>query len=182
MRSNFETDNNDLDYILIKYTEYCLLELNKYGSSKTGEMLLILSLGQQLNKIEKNIFDNYYNNYVELVLNDITDTNIYYLQKILFTITNLIIKMIIFYIFSIKKTEETKYKLRYIIGSLENYIEKVIIPIETELKNILYNNTIFKLDYSIKYLREFIEKNKNKFSSIEKINKLNNLLNFFDDI
>ena len=49
--SYFETNNNDLDYILIKYTEYCLSELNKYGSSKTEEMLLILSLGQQLNKI-----------------------------------------------------------------------------------------------------------------------------------
>jgi hypothetical protein len=180
--NNFKINyNEDIDMILIKYTEYYLKELNYYGTSKTEQMLLLISLGQDLNKLEKNIFDNYYNYYVKLVLDNNSDSNIYYLHKIFFVSTNLIIKMIMFWILEQKDTEEFNYKTRYLIGSLENYIEKVIIPIESKLKNILDSNKIFKLEYSTKYLKKFVEINKNKFTSKEKIYKLNNLLNVLDN-
>jgi len=166
---------------VIKYVENYLKELNYYGSSKTEQMLLLIGLGSEISIIEKNIFDNY-NYYVKLVLGDETDSNIYYLHKIFFVSTNLIIKMIMFWLSDDKDTEESNYKLRYLIGSLENYVDKVLIPIESKIKNILSLNKIFKLENSTKYMKQFLEMNKNKFTSKEKINKLNNLIIVLDNL
>ena len=179
--SCFDIDKNDIDFILIKYTEFYLKELNYYGSSKTEQMLLLIGLGQELNQLEKNIFDNYCY-YVKLVRKEILDPNIYYLHKIFFVSTNLITKMTMFWISEKRKTEELNYKSRYLIGSLENYVDKVIIPIESELKNILDSNKIFKLEYSTDYLKQFIEKNKNKFTSKKKVSKLNYLINLLEKL
>jgi hypothetical protein len=177
------SDNDDIDMILIKYTESYLKELNYYGSSKTKQLLLLLGLSSEISQMEKKIF-NTYDNYVSLVLNDITNPNIYYLHKIFFVSTNLIIKMIMFYVMVLEQTdtEEFIYKSKYLVGSLENYIDKIIVPIESELKNILDSNKIFNLEYSTKYLKEFIKINKNKFNSKKNIYKLNNLINILDNI
>ncbi len=177
----YNTDNNDIDMILIKYTESYLKELNYYGSSKPEQMLMLISLGSEINQIEKNIF-NIYDNCVELVLIDNTNPNIYYLNKIFYELTNLILKMIKFWVSEYKDTEEFNYKSRYLIGSLENYIEKIVVPIESNLKSILGSNKIFKLNNETKYIKEFIKINKNKFTSKEKIYSLNNLLNILDNI
>lgn len=180
-----ETINNsdeDIDMILIKYTEYYLRELNYYGSSKTEQMILLISIGQELNQLEKNIFENNYNYHVKLVLDNCLNPNIYYLHKIFFVVTNLIIKMIMFWVLEQKDTEESIYKSRYLVGSLENYIDKVIIPIDPNFKKILDLNKIFKLEYPTKYLKEFVKINKNKFTSKEKIYKLNNLIILLDNL
>lgn len=179
--SNFEIDNDyDIDMTLIKYTENYLKELNYFGTSKTEQMLLLISLGSEISQIEKYIFDSY-DNYVKLVLNDENDSNIYYLHKIFFASTNLIIKMIKFWILEQKNTKEFNYKLIYLIGSLENYIDNVIEPIESKLQNIVCSNNFFKLDNSTKYLKQFINMNKNNFSSKNKIQLLNKLINILNN-
>ena len=180
--SYFDTENNDIDLILIKYTDNYLKELTYYGTSKIEQMTMLINFGQELNQMEKTIFEKYYNYYVKLVLDDISDPNIYYVHKIFYSTTNLIIKMIMLWSMQKSNNEELQYKSRYLIGSLENYIDKVIIPIESNLKNILILNKIFKLEYKTTYLKEFIDINKNKFMSKEKVYLLNKLLNLLDNL
>jgi hypothetical protein len=182
--SCFEVEDDDLDLLLIKYNEYYLSELTFYGSSKTKQMLMLIGLSQELNLIEKNIIDNYYNLYVVFVKKDINDSHVYYLLKIFFTLTNLIIKMTILLVSNKKVTDEFEYKSRYLVGAIENYIEKILLPIEPILNQILNLNSnfnsIFKLENSILHVKKFIELNRNKFTSREKLLKLNKLLNLLD--
>lgn len=179
--SCFEVVNDDLDLILIKYVEYYLKELTFYGSSKPEQMILLIGLGQELNIIEKNIIENY-NHYIQFVKKDINNPNIYYLLKIFFTFINLIIHMTMLLKLNKVETEVFEYKSRYLIGLIDNFVEKIVLPIDFDLKKILYSNKIFKLENSTSYLKKFIESNNNKFTSREKILKLNKLLNFLDNI
>lgn len=183
--SCFEVEDDDLDLLLIKYVEYYLSELTFYGSSKTEQMLMLIGLSQELNIIEKNIIKDFYNKYLELVKKDINDPNIYYLLKIFFTLTNLIIKMTMLWVSNKIETEEFEYKSRYLVGAMENYMEKILFPIGTILNLILNSNsefkTIFKLENSIFYVKKFIELNRNKFTSEEKLSKLNRLLNLLNN-
>ncbi len=39
-------------------------------------------------------------------------------------------------------TEEKHYKSRYLIGCIENYLKKIIKPIETDLEHIVKSNNI----------------------------------------
>jgi hypothetical protein len=137
-------------------------------------------LGQELNIIEKNIIDNYYNYYVSIIINDITDPNIYYIQKILFTFTNMIIKMIVLFVSNETNTEEYHYKSRYLIGCVENYVNKIIEPIENKLEYIIRKNIIFKLNYPLVYIKNYIETNKTLFTSRDKFEKLNEIVALFD--
>lgn len=180
--SYFEVDDNDLDLVLNKYVEYYLRELTFYGSSKTEQMLMLIELGQELNIIEKNIFNNFYDKYIELVKKDTNDPNIYYLLKIFFTLINLIIKMTMLWVSNKLDTEEFEYKSRYLVGVIENFVEKILLPIDLDLNLILNSNSIFKLENSISYLKKFIELNKNKFTTKEKILKLNKLINILNNI
>jgi hypothetical protein len=178
--SCFEVEENDFDLALIKYNNYYLKELTYYGSSKTEQMMMLLGLGQELNIIEKNIIENHYNYYVEMIMNDITDPSIYYVQKILFIFTNIISKMFVLFITNEINTEECHYKSRYLIGCIENYINKIIEPIESNLEHIIKSNNIFKLDYSFLYLKRFIEMNKKKFTSRNVFEKINKVLKLFE--
>jgi hypothetical protein len=180
--SCFEVGEDDLDLILDKYVEYYLRELTFYGSSKTEQMLMLIGLGQELNLVEKNIINNYYNFYIEYVKKDINDPNIYYLQKIFFTLVNLIIKMTMLWVLNKFGTEEFEYKSRYLVGAIENFIKKILLPIDSILNSILNSNKIFKLENSTSYLKKFIELNKNKFTSTEKILELNKLVNILNNI
>lgn len=176
----FEVVDNDLDIALIKFTDYYLKELTYYGSSKTKQMMMLITMGQELCTIEKNIIDNYYNYYVSTIINDITDPNIYYIQKILFTFTNMIVKMIVLFVSNETNTEEYHYKSRYLIGCVENYINKIIEPIETKLKHIIGSNKIFKLNYPLVYIKNYIETNKTLFTSRDKFVKLNEVVRLFE--
>lgn len=178
----FEVVDDDLDIVLIKYTDYYLKEFTYYGSSKTEQMMMLITMGQKLNIIEKNIINNYYNYYVSIIINDITDPTIYYIQKILFTLTNMIIKMIVLFASNEINTEEYHYKSIYLIGCVENYVNKIIEPIETKLKHIISSNTIFKLNYPLVYIKNYIETNKTLFTSREKIEKLNKIIILFNNI
>ena len=87
--SYFDTENNDIDLILIKYTDNYLKELTYYGTSKIEQMTMLINFGQELNQMEKTIFEKYYNYYVKLVLDDISDPNIYYVHKIFYSTTTI---------------------------------------------------------------------------------------------
>jgi len=179
--SYFEVGEEDLDIILNKYVEYYLRELTFYGSSKTELMLMLIGLGQELNLMEKNIIDNYYDMYIEFIKIDKDDQHIYYLLKIFFTLTNLIIKMTRLWVSNKLDTEEFEYKSRYLVGAIENFIEKILFPVYSNLDSILNSNKFFKLENPISYLKKFIELNKNKFTSREKILKLNKLLDLLNN-
>ena len=69
------------------------LKINNEAATPTLVSWPGYSTQQDLIEIEKNIFDNHYNHYAKIVLDDITNQNIYYLNKIFYTATNLIIKM-----------------------------------------------------------------------------------------
>lgn len=178
--SCFESIDIDFDFELIKYANYYLDELTYYGTSKTEQMMILISVGQELTAIEKNIINNYYNHYVEIIMKDINNPNIYYLQKILFTFTNIILHMVVLFVTNKTNTEEYKYKSMYLIGCIENYINKIIEPIETKLKYVIKSNTIFKLDYPLIYLKKYIETYKSKFTSKDKFEKIKKVAELFE--
>lgn len=178
--SCFESTDNDFDLELIKFSNYYLNELTYYGTSKTEHMMTLITIGQKLTTMEKNIIDNYYNHYVEIIIKNIDDPNIYYMQKILFTFTNIILKMVILFMSNESNTEEYKYKSIYLIGCVENYINKIIEPIETKLKYIIKSNTIFKLDYPLTYLKKYIFTYKSKFTSRDKFEKIKKVVELFE--
>jgi hypothetical protein len=174
--------DDDIDILLLGYSNDYMEELTYYGTSKSEQMIMLINLGQRINRIEKKIFISYYNHYVKLVLNDISDPNIYNLHRIFYAITNLIVKMVMLFVLKQSDTEEFRYKLRYLVGNLESYVDKVIVPIESKIKAILDSNTIFELKYPTTYLNQFVELNKSKFTSKEKVYKLKKLLRLLDDI
>lgn len=179
--SYFEiNDNEDFDLELIKFNDYYLKELTYYGSSKNEQLLMLMCIGQTISVMEDNIINNYYKHYVKAVLADINDPNIYCLKQIIYTFTNMIIKMVMLY--ETNKTNKTNkinglndetltYKLMYLIGCVENYINKIIDPIESKLDEIFLSQNVFKLDYPIVYLENFVDANKNNFTSKEKFFK-----------
>lgn len=176
----FEVAYNDLDIVLIKFTNYYLKELTYYGSSKTEQMMMLITMGQELGMIEKNIIDDYYNYYVSTIINNNSDPNIYYIQKILFTFTNMIIKMIVLFVSNETNTEEYHYKSRYLIGCVENYVNKIIEPIENKLEHIISSNKIFKLNYPLMYIKNYIDTNKTLFTSRDKFEKLKKIVVLFE--
>lgn len=180
--SCFELENNNFDLELIKFANSYIKELTYYGTSNTNQMMTLIEIGQEINTMEKNIVEIYYNYYVSDVLNDILNPNIYYLHKILYSFTNLIFKMVGLYMDNISNTEEYLYKSRYIIGCVENYINKIIKPIETKLEEILMANKVFKLEYSTTNLKKFIDLNKTKFTSKNKYDKIYKLITLFEEL
>lgn len=178
--SCFEAVDNDFDLELIKFSNYYLNELTHYGSSKTKHMMTLITMGQELTAMEKNIIDNHYSHYVNMVKKNTVDPNIYYVQKILYVFTNIISRMIVLFVSNETNTEEYHYKSMYLIGCVENYISKIIEPIETKLKYVISSNKIFKLDYPLTYLKKYIEVNKTKFTSREKFKKINEIIKLFE--
>lgn len=171
--SSYEVDNeNDLFMMIIKYEELYLKELTYYGTSDTNQMFLLISIGQLISKLENNILEKYYNLYVNETRKNINSPEIYYLHKILFSSFDMVLKMISLWIENKADCEEFEFKNRYLIGMLENYIEKFICPIIPNLQLIISNNKIFKIEHSLNNLKKFININKNKFTSKDKINQL----------
>lgn len=171
--SSYEIDNeNDLCMMIIKYDELYMKELTYYGTSDTNQMFLLISIGQLISKLENNILEKYYNLYVNETRKNIHSPEIYYLHKILYSSFDLVLKMISLWIENKVKCEEFEFKNRYLIGMLENYVEKFICPILPNLQLIISYNKIFKIENSLSNLKKFINLNKNKFTSKEKINQL----------
>ena len=177
MTNYYNKEEIDFDILLNDYTNYCFEELTYYGSLEIEKISKWIVLGQKLNLMEENIINNHYNKCVKLVKKDINNPNIYILHKIFFTLINLIIKMIKLINSNIK---EFNYKLEYIIGMLENYVDRIIVPIQFDLKNIIDSNKVFKLENSILDLKLFIEMNKSIFTSNKKIDILNNLFSLLE--
>jgi hypothetical protein len=171
--SIFEVDNeNDLSMMIIKYEELYLKELTYYGTSDSNQIFLLISIGQSISKLENNIIENYYNLYINQTKINVYCPEIYYLHKILFNSFDIVLKMISLWVENKVECEEFEFKNRYLIGMLENYIEKFICPIIPNLQLIISNNKIFKIEHSLNNLKKFININKNKFTSKEKINQL----------
>ena len=174
-------NNNDLSIMIINYEELYLKELTYYGTTDTNQIFLLLSISNLIIKIEDNIIKNFYNPYINNIKNNINNPNIYNLHKILFNIFNIILQMITLIITNDNKSYEFQFKKDYLIEVIENYIEKFICPILPNLQLIISYNKIFKVEHSIQNLKKFIELNKNKFSSKEKIyylEKFIKILNF----
>jgi len=176
--SLFEVDNNDLSILLVRYEELYMTELTYYGTSETNQMFMLINISQEISKLEIIIIEEYYNNYIGKINKNLKNPEIYYLQKILFSSFNIIITMIMLYMVNKDKTnsEEFEFKNRYLIGLVENFIEKFINPISSNLNWIVSNNKIFKIEYSINNLKKFINLNKHKFTTKEKINQLEKFL------
>ena len=176
-------DYNDYDLILIKFSNLYLKELTYYGTSKNEHMLQLLNLGSKLNILEKTIFDEYYNKFVsDYETNEISK---YYLIKTIFDVTNIINRMVRLMVLNKVDASESEYKSRYMIGCLENFVNKIIQPIDinhSELENILKKNTIFTINHKLDYLSEFIQFNQNKFTSKKKIDKLNKFIKILNNI
>ena len=171
--SSYEVDcENDLYMMIIKYEELYLKELTYYGTSDSNQMFLLISIGQLISKLENNILEKFYNPYVNETRINIYSPEIYYLHKILFSSFDIVLKMISLWIENKVECDEFEFKNRYLIGMLENYVEKFICPIIPNLQLIISNNKIFKIENSVVNLKKFINFNKNKFTSKEKINQL----------
>ena len=170
---SYEVDyDNDLLMMIIKYEELYLKELTYYGTYDTNQMFLLINIGQSISKLENNILEKYYNLYVNEIRKNIHNPEIYYLHKILYSSFDLVLKMISLWIENKVECDEFEFKNRYLIGMLENYVEKFICPIIPNLQLIISNNNIFKIEHSLNNLKKFINLNKNKFMSKEKINQL----------
>lgn len=171
--SSFEVDNeNDLCMMIIKYEELYLKELSYYGTSETTQMFLLISIGQLITKLENNIINKFYNKYIVEIKKNINNPELYYLQKILFGSFNVVLKMITLWIDGKINCEEFEFKNRYLIGMLENFIDRFITPVYSSLNLIVENNKTFKVECPIYNLKKFITQNKNKFTSKEKISQL----------
>ncbi len=183
-----EKNNDDLDLLLIDYTESYLRELTTM--SMFDHPLTTIELSQKITAMEKNIINNHYKKYIQTVKINIKDPNIYQLHKIFFTFTNVILRMMMLYISNMnnydKSVMDTKqdsifHKREYLICILENYIDIIIEPLGPNLNKILNLNKIFKIENSTSYIKKFIELNNNSFSTKTKMYKLKKLLNYLDD-
>lgn len=171
--SSFEVDNeNDLCMMIIKYEELYLKELCYYGSSDTNQMFLLISIGQTISKLENNIIEKFYTPFLSEVKKNINSPETYYVQKVLFSSFDIVVKMISLWIEGKINCEEFEFKNRYLIGMLENFVEKIITPVFHHLNLIISNNKIFKIEYPINNLKKFIAHNKNKFTSKDKLSQL----------
>ena len=171
--STFEVDNeNDLSMMIVKYEELYLKELTYYGTSDTNQMFLLISIGHLISKLENNILEKFFNQYVDEIKKNYHILEIYYLQKILFCSFDIIIKMVSLLVENKIICDEFEFKNRYLIGMLENFVEKFINPISSQMNFIITSNKVFKIENSINNLKKFINQNKNKFTSKEKIAQL----------
>ena len=102
--------------------------------------------------------------------------NLYNIQKILFNSFDIILTMVMLWVTNIKDSEEFEYKSRYLVGSIENFIEKILNPIISKLNLIILTNKTFKIETDIHHLKKFIIINKNKFTSKEKLKKIDLLI------
>jgi hypothetical protein len=176
----FDIENNDLCLILIKYKELYLKELTYYGTSETEQMFMLINLGQEISKLENNIINKYYTKFTENVNQNNTDPNIYNLQKILYSSFNTLLLMTMLWIVNKRDTEEFEYKSRYLVGSIENFVDKFINPLSNILNLIISSNKIFKIENNIDNLKKFIMLNKHKFTSKEKIKQLENFISLIN--
>lgn len=175
--STFEVDNeNDLSMMIVKYEELYLKELTYYGTSDTNQMFLLISIGQLISKLENKILEKYFNPYVNEIKKNYHILEIFYLQKILFCSFDIIIKMVSLLVENKINCDEFEFKNRYLIGMLENFVEKFINPISSQINFIVKSNKVFKIENSINNLKKFINQNKNKFTSKEKISQLERLI------
>ena len=169
-----EVEDNDLSLILVKYEELYLRELTYYGTSDHNQMLMLINIGQEISRVENIIIEKYYSKYVSEVNKSLKNLEIYYLQQILFCSLDIILTMVMLWTVNKHKlnSEEFEFKTRYLIGLLENFVEKFIDPISLNLNLIISSNKIFKINYPIGFLKKYINLNKYKFTSKEKIIQL----------
>jgi hypothetical protein len=179
--SFFETDDNDLNLILNKYHVLYMRELSYYGTSNLNQMCILLNIGNEITRLE-NILIGYYNGYFEKIIKNSSDPQIYILTQILFAGLNILLSMCDLLSNNGQKlpSDEFEFKIKYLIGAIENFAEKFIKPIISKLYFILGSNTVFKIDYSIENLRKLINLNKNKFNDKNKIALIDKLINLLD--
>ena len=177
--STYEVDNeNDLSMMITKYEELYLKELTYYGTSDTNQLFLLISIGQSISKLENKILENFYNIYVSKIKKNYHIPELYYLQKILFCSFDVVIKMVSLLVENKIDCEEFEFKKRYLVGMIENFVEKFIIPISSQMNFIITNNKVFKIEGSIGNLKKFINQNKNKFMSRDNIIHLEKFIRF----
>jgi hypothetical protein len=168
--NTYEIDNpSDLSIMITKYEELYLKELSYYGTSDTNKMFLLISTGQTISKLENDILEKYYVPCVFEIKKNYDIPEIYYLQKIIFCSFNIIVKMVSLLVENKLDCEEFEFKRRYLIGMIENFVEKIIEPVLLNINFIITSNKVFKIENSIGNLKKFINQNKNKFTSKDKM-------------
>ena len=172
--SSFEIDNNDMSLLMVKYKNLYLKELTYYGTSETDQMFILIVIGQEISILENILVNQFYNKFVKQFLSNTIehDINLYNTQKILFCSFDILMNMVMLCVLNSIESEEFELKSRYLVGSIENFVEKILNPIMSKLNLIMLTNKIFKVDTDIQYLKKFILLNKHKFTSKEKLKKL----------
>jgi hypothetical protein len=173
----FEANNNDLCLFMVKFKNLYLKELTYYGTSETNKMFDLINISQEISRLENILVEDYYNKFVKEFLSNNNDDikhdiNLYNIQKILFETFDILNSMVILWILNTKDNEEFDFKSRYLVGSIENFIEKILNPIMPKLNMIVFTNKIFKNEVDLLYLTKFISINKNKFNSKEQLKKI----------
>jgi hypothetical protein len=180
MMNIFEVNTNDLSLLLTRYKDLCLKELTYYGTSDTDQMLILIRIGQEISRLENIIVEDHYNLYVRNVFNDKTNSNIYYLQKILFDSFDIVNRLVNLWMINKKNSEEFDFKSRYLVGWIENFVDKFLTPVNSLLDYIVLTNKFYKPFENIDNLKKFIILNKNKFSNKEKISKLDKFIKLLE--
>lgn len=176
----FDVDwQNDLDMFMIRYEELYMKELSYYGSTfetNTQQIGILIQVGTELSRLEKILINNYYNVFLNSIKehNLTPDMNLYYLQKIIYYSTDIILRMLELLFENKNKLsrEYLEYKNRYMIGLVENFVEKFLNPLENIDSFIIKTNNIFQTSYSINNLKKFVGLNKHKFMNKTNITKL----------
>lgn len=157
-----------LEDLIDTYSKLCLKELTYYGSNNPAYIFELISLGQSISKIEKEIIEKYFIPMITNICensenNSEIDSEIYYLEKIVFGFIEIIIKMSSLMINSYNNTsfEQIIIKNKFIIGFIENFIKKIIEPLIIN-DNLIILQCDNKIDLT--NLNEFIIKNKNNFT------------------
>ena len=156
--SSFEVDNNDMTMLISKYSDLYLKELTYYGTSENDQMFLLINIGQEISRLETILIEEHYNKFVNNFLSNTSERNInlYNIQKILFNSFEIILTMVMLWITNIKDSEEFEYKSRYLVGSIENFVEKILNPIISKLNLIILTNTTFKIETDFYHLKKLL--------------------------
>lgn len=176
-----EVEPNDLSLLLIRYKDLYLKELTYYGTTETDQMFILINVGQEISRLENIIVETHYKTYIKKVQADLTNPNMYYLQKILFESFDIVNCLTMLWMINKSNSEEFEYKSRYLVGSIENFVDKFMDPIDLILKQVVCSNKIYKIKKEqLVLLKKFLIINKNKFSNPHKINRLEKFIKLFE--
>ncbi len=167
--SAYEIDENDLDIFLIEYENLYIKELTHYGTIELINMAILLETSLELQKMDDDLLTNYYEKYLEQILNDFENSSIelYYVHKIIYFVIDIILKMTELLYDNANNITLQIYssKIGYFIGMAESFVNRLLEPLGKSTEKIMKLNKTFYISDSgrINNLKKIIAKNKHMF-------------------